>query len=921
MTRARLLDPSSSIAVVLGASDWSNAGLAHAPSFRRSAERFREYLAADPPRGLGLAPELTISLFDDPSPNGEQLGRVLRDVKARVDGRGAEGRPIRDVLIYYVGHGTLDAGADLHLLVRHTADGIEAPTSIAARRLAEVLHAAAPQQRRLVILDCCFSEAAVKDFAAMGPLEEAVAKEAANALSSDGADGGQPNRGTVVLCSSSKGRVSIGPPEAERTLFTGALVRVLEEGVAGFGPMLSFAKLHSETSVRMEREASGRGRPPRPVLHQPDQEGGDLLRVAAFPNPAAERERAGARRLPATAAGALDLKLVSWNVRCGVFEAGGGTASPVAPDFDYVARCLKKVAPDVVCLQEVLVPQPGEPSYVDRLSRATGLRHCRTMPLSPAHLVGGARMGLAVLCRDEIVASDQVPLPNPGLSARNRAGEVFYSHDKGFLRVRVRRSGRTVTVICGHLIPFHIFGVTPTDPRLRELRRAIGAAFLDLGGEPVVVGADLNLREVSDILPSDAGVRDLFRAPTRDDGRQTDHVLASPHWSARAVWSLPTRSDHHMCVADISLSPPEPAPAAETAVAGQGRPDLLEVGRRVGRRLAEALLEEPAEDGEPLRVGWGHKVDYDDISMIATAYGLLIVEALGREAVLPPLARRLPQVVSSLLAMRTPDGGWKASSQTQIDHSLPEPTAWAVLALHGAGQGEEAGAAGAVLERVSAADRDPVLWQRVFSLSLVLRALARVAPESALVGKMSDALVRSAARAGDGKPLCWSSRTSCGLDADAYGEASEPSVVHTAYAMLALLEAREAFAEAPGVDGAPGLEIGDLAGARDWLLGQAVLAGPGTWANINERIARRAAGRRGETVKLEVLHYTTPWVVKALLLGGADVGHPALGKAVREMLDAERDGFWNWGDVRRPIWATYDALSALRLFALRGGAC
>jgi hypothetical protein len=41
-----------------------------------------------------------------------------------------------------------------------------------------------------------------------------------------------PSPGTLQLCSSPRGRVSIGSPNAELTLFTAAMLGVLEDGSA-----------------------------------------------------------------------------------------------------------------------------------------------------------------------------------------------------------------------------------------------------------------------------------------------------------------------------------------------------------------------------------------------------------------------------------------------------------------------------------------------------------------------------------------------------------------------------------------------------------------------------------------------------------------------------------------------------------------
>src|SRR4051812_23681962 len=161
----RPLDPRSTAAVVLGAHDWTEAGLGRAPSFLRSARGVVAYLYDS--AGLGLDPELVLDLFDDPTGAGDQLARVRDTLDVLLRERREAGRPVADVLVYYVGHGFTDDQGHLSLLVRRSRRGLEAETGIKAPDLARTLRLAAPQQRRSVILDCCFSEAAARAFIGM----------------------------------------------------------------------------------------------------------------------------------------------------------------------------------------------------------------------------------------------------------------------------------------------------------------------------------------------------------------------------------------------------------------------------------------------------------------------------------------------------------------------------------------------------------------------------------------------------------------------------------------------------------------------------------------------------------------------------------------------------------------------------------
>lgn len=271
----RLLEADTTAAVILGASDWRDIGLGLAPSFRRSVRGIQRYLFDH--NGLSLDPELVLDLFDDPAPAAEQLARLRDTLDELLRERREAGRPVADLLIYYVGHGITDDAGRLTLLVRRSRKGLEAETGIKAADLARVLKVSAPQQRRLVVLDCCFSEAAAKDFIGMATLDQAVAASAANDLAE-----ALPGRGGLLLCSSPVGKFSIGNPDAPLTLFTGAVIEVLRHGVSWCESSLSFLDIRDEAYNIMLQSFGAAA--PRPALHAFNQSQGDLARLPAFPN-------------------------------------------------------------------------------------------------------------------------------------------------------------------------------------------------------------------------------------------------------------------------------------------------------------------------------------------------------------------------------------------------------------------------------------------------------------------------------------------------------------------------------------------------------------------------------------------------------------------------------------------------------------
>jgi hypothetical protein len=277
----RLLDPNSTAAVILGAHEWTGAGLGRSPSFLRSAKGILGYLLDS--AGLGLDPSMVLDLFDDTASAGEQLARIRDTLDSSFRDRRSEGSPITDLIVYYVGHGQTDDEGRLTLLVRRSLLGMEVETGIKAADLARVLRISAPQQRRIIILDCCFSEAAAKAFIGMSSsLGQAVAATAARDLEDD-----QARRGTLLLCSSPVGQVSMAPPNAAHTLFSGAVLHVLRNGMESRPAELSIADLRDGAFTRMVEDFGANA--PRPVLHQVNASHGDLTRAHAFPNIARRR--------------------------------------------------------------------------------------------------------------------------------------------------------------------------------------------------------------------------------------------------------------------------------------------------------------------------------------------------------------------------------------------------------------------------------------------------------------------------------------------------------------------------------------------------------------------------------------------------------------------------------------------------------
>lgn len=254
-------------AIILGASEWPKSTFKPAESFSRSAADFQAYL--QDPAGCALSAENVLSLFDSEAHPGQQMS-AIRDFLEKHD---ADGSPLTDLILYYVGHGGFtEAGADYFLALRTTTKDMEGVSSLRIADLARVLKRWSRRARRYLILDCCFAGEASRVFLS-GTLQVATRKVTSEL----------PESGTALLCASSSQDPALALPGEEHTMFSGALLEVLRKGVASDLERLSMEDIGHEIESYLRKRY--RDAAVQPEVHCPDQKRGIVAKVALFPNP------------------------------------------------------------------------------------------------------------------------------------------------------------------------------------------------------------------------------------------------------------------------------------------------------------------------------------------------------------------------------------------------------------------------------------------------------------------------------------------------------------------------------------------------------------------------------------------------------------------------------------------------------------
>jgi hypothetical protein len=260
-----MLDPETTLAIILGVSECPRApDLQPLPQCANSAKDFENYLLTS----LRMQRSNIINLFDSKAAASDQLDRIEDWLSHAV----AEETKPTDLFVYYSGHGGFTRNDQAYFLaVERTRAGSEGATSIRYIDLASSIKRHANALRKYLVLDCCFAASAVVKM--QSNLNQMVVQRIEDEL---------PPSGTAVLCSSSAKLVSIAPKGQRHTMFSGALLQCLKEGVQGGTRALTLEDVGNRArEIICEKFPNDSV---RPELHVPEQYKGNPAKVPLFPN-------------------------------------------------------------------------------------------------------------------------------------------------------------------------------------------------------------------------------------------------------------------------------------------------------------------------------------------------------------------------------------------------------------------------------------------------------------------------------------------------------------------------------------------------------------------------------------------------------------------------------------------------------------
>jgi hypothetical protein len=260
---------SSTLIVILGACEWPSCSqLNSSEAFRNSAEDLTNYFLSS--TFFNLPKKNILNLFNSDASSSDILHEVSDFIRKMKLKSAEDNFKISNLIIYYVGHGGFIGGSHhYYLAIKSTRQASAMTSGILVESLASAIKEQTLDLRTFVIIDACFSASAYPYFQSSS--SEVVEVKIRELL----------RKGISLLCSSS----SKDPSRLleKHTMFTSALLKVLENGSSNDKEFLSFHDVSVLLKERLYEEHQGEA--VRPEIHSPSQTQGDISQVEFFPNP------------------------------------------------------------------------------------------------------------------------------------------------------------------------------------------------------------------------------------------------------------------------------------------------------------------------------------------------------------------------------------------------------------------------------------------------------------------------------------------------------------------------------------------------------------------------------------------------------------------------------------------------------------
>lgn len=238
------------------------------------------------------------------------------------------------------------------------------------------------------------------------------------------------------------------------------------------------------------------------------------------------------------------MRIATWNI--GEDETNKGQKLDLS-SYQYIVDKIKEEEIEVICFQEAIIKSNYMPTIAEFVKNNTDLKYYIEYELSDSHINKGCRMGITICSKYDIETKELIPLPNPNLKKVVDENTVFFSHDKGFINVKIKQ----FNIVSGHCVPFHYFGKNILDHL--DIYKNLDNKFMNIHNKNnnVVICGDFNYEDINLLIPQTMeNCVDLIDTNTHGS-KQLDHFIISNSLTSLNGKVFDERFDHKLAVFDI----------------------------------------------------------------------------------------------------------------------------------------------------------------------------------------------------------------------------------------------------------------------------------------------------------------------------------------------------------------------------------
>lgn len=257
------------------------------------------------------------------------------------------------------------------------------------------------------------------------------------------------------------------------------------------------------------------------------------------------------------------IKILTWNINGGSSTLDYDKNNEIEYFYSsslFIANAIKKINPDIVCLQEVHI-KDGVYSQTKQIADLLNFKHYSECAFDNTHLIDDCnlKIGISVISNSTIIYSKKIDLPNPHISSMQKNGDVWKTHNKGILKVQIFKFGYKINILNLHLLPFHRFEKNLTDKVVQNSWLAVDEKLNLHTDNFTIIAGDFNQNSIITLLPT------LFNNPKNfvdtkfnsntHNNTYFDHIVFSDDFkfSDNFVFSEIKISDHYPCLIILKL--------------------------------------------------------------------------------------------------------------------------------------------------------------------------------------------------------------------------------------------------------------------------------------------------------------------------------------------------------------------------------